>query len=147
MSSKDLAIQLADKVVGNVRKAGVREDILETLLQAVENNVREATTEALLVIYGAATVERDKSWVQQLQGEWSPKSGLRTATTPAEVEQEIRNWMAVRIQETRAGAFQAGYEAAFPDAIVQGIKLGWATHEAGKGLEEALKAGKKLKAK
>jgi len=143
--SNELAKQLAEKVVGSVKRAGVREDFLELLLKAVDSNVKEAATEALLICWGHAITSRDKEWVKQLQGEWSPKSGLRSATNPAEVEQEIRNWMAVRIQEARVTSFQAGYESAFPDAIKQGVKLGWASHEAGKDLESALKASEKIK--
>jgi hypothetical protein len=140
-----LTEQLAAKVVASVIKSGVREDLLDALLKTVEGNVRDAATEALLVCAGHTNMQRDREWVSQLQGEWAPKSGLRTATTPAEVEAEIRAWAAARIQETRQAAFQAGYESAFPAALEQGVKLGWASHEAGKGLEEALKAAAKIK--
>jgi hypothetical protein len=145
--SKKLAEELATKVVGGVIKSGVRQDMLDGLLRSVEVNVREEAVQAILIAYGQATMERDKAWVTQLHGEWSPKSGLKTATNPAEVEQEIRAWMAARIQEARHGAYQTGYEDAFPVALEQGIRLGWATHEAGKGLEEALKAGTKVNPK
>jgi len=140
-----LAEQLADKVVGAVTKSGVREDILESLLDAVRNNVREAVVEAILVAVGHATVERDKAWVRELAGEWAPKSGLRTATTPAEVEREIRNWVAGRVAETRQTAFRAGYDEAFPAALEQGARLGWAAHEAGKTLEDVLKKLKSVR--
>lgn len=143
--SKQLAEELATKVVSGVVKAGVREDILAVLLKAVETNVLEEATQAILIAIGQATMERDRLWVQQLQGEWSPKSGLKTATNPAEVEQDIRRWHAARISEVRIGAFKQGFEDAFPVAIQQGIRLGWAAHEAGKDLEAALKAGEKIK--
>jgi hypothetical protein len=144
MSDK-MAEQLAEKIVSAVKKAGIREDILEILTAAIENNVREAATQQLLVCTGLALAQRDREWVQHLAGEWAPKSGLRTATTPADVEREIRNWHAARISETRTLAYTDGYDACFPLAILQGIKLGWGACEAGKNLEEAIKAGEKLK--
>jgi hypothetical protein len=143
--SDKMAEQLAEKIVGAVKKAGIREDILEVLTSAIENNVREASVQQLLVCTGLALAERDRVWVQHLSQEWAPKSGLRTATTPADVEREIRNWHAARISETRIAAYTEGYDACFPLAVTQGIKLGWGACEAGKNLEETLKAGEKLK--
>lgn len=145
MSQSKLSEQLADKVANTVIKSGVREDILQALLKAVENNVREAAAEALLVAIGHATMERDKAWVQQLRGEWSPKSGLKPATTPAEVEQEIRAWHAARVSEVRNTSYKAGYDDAFPTAIRTGAKFGWAAHESGSNLEATLAAAEKVK--
>lgn len=144
--SKKLAEELAAKVVSSVTRAGVREDILAALLGAVENNVREAVVEAILVAHGNAIVQRDKEWVRQLSGEWAPKAGLRTATSPAEVEQEIRAWVAARIQETRQGAYEAGYGDGFGVAVEKGARFAWGAREAGyNGLEEVLKKAKDIK--
>jgi len=137
--------QLADKVVSAVKKAGIREDIIDVLQQALENQVRDAATQQLLVCVGLAINERDREWVRQLAGEWAPRSGLRTATNPAEVEAEIKAWHAARVSEVRVGAYEAGYSDSFPVALQQGIKLGWGACEAGKSLEEALAAAGKIK--
>jgi len=138
-----LTDQLTDKVVSSVVKSGVRDEILNALLKSVEGNVRDAVTEVLLVVQGHATMERDKEWVKQLAGEWSPKSGLRTATTPAEVEAEIRAWMAARLAETRAAAYEVGFKEAFPIGVERGTRFGFGAREAGyTGLEEVLKAAK-----
>lgn len=146
--SKKLAEELAAKVVSSVTRGGVREDILAALLGAVENNVREAVTEAILIAHGNAIVQRDKEWVRELSGEWAPKAGLRTASSPAEVEAEIRAWVAARIQETRQGAYQAGYGDGFGVAVEQGARFGFGAREAGyNGLEEVLKKAKDIKPK
>ena len=143
--SEKIAEQLADKVSNTVISSGVREEILQALLNNVKGNVHEAVLEALLIYAGNKIGERDREWVRNLSSIWAPRSAERMASSPAEVEEEIREWVSGREKDIRMLERRTGYQEGFKAAIVQGAKLGWGGAQAVKNLDEVLAASEKVR--
>lgn len=144
MSQKQ-AEQLAAEVAAKVIQSGVDREILDALLLAVKNNVQEGCTQAILTYAGRVINEQNLMWARELSATFIPKTGHLPAN-PAEMEAEILRTRAAEIKDAEARAFKEGYEAAFPVALLKGAKLGWASREAGKSLEEVEQKCKTIKA-
>lgn len=145
MSNQKQAEELAAAVALKVVNAGVRKEILDALLKGVELNLMEACTEAILTYAGKVINEQNQMWARELSAAFIPKSG-RVPANPGELEEEIMRWHGASIKDAEAGAYKAGYEAAFAIALLKGAKLGWATREAGGRLEEVEAKCKTIKA-